>query len=88
MRRFLSRSHDGISNGIDIAKCLVALLCMMLIRNGIEQRGNATVFVVESKVCCRSDCCLIPRPLKQIGEVANEVSRLLWIGGYEHLSFE
>ena len=78
---------DGIQYRRQIALRLVAEVGVVLVRHRVEQRRDTAALVVEAKIS-RGDHRAVAVAFEQVGEDADEVARLLRLGGDENLILE
>ena len=67
---------------------LLAQLLVMLIRDGIDECRDATLFVVDAKISSSDDRPRFAVALVQLREDSNEVPRFLRVRRNEHLVLE
>src|SRR5262245_10527213 len=61
---------------------------MMLVRDGVEERGDATLVIVKAEVGGREERRIVPAALENVGEDTDEVARLLRVRRDEDLVLE
>jgi hypothetical protein len=97
----MERSHDflqvrcphgmvgsGLGHCGQIAKRLFPERAMLLVRDGVEQRPDLRVRVVEPEIGRRQDRGRFAPALEQIGEDADQIARFLRVGRHKNLIFQ